>query len=104
MLALPVGEFLALAHNTVYLGYQAGAPHADAPHPFFASSQRLGGAQQGDISLHTVQRTSSLRQALTQMVHNHVHRVYVAHSNGSVLRAEAVITLTDVLRLLAGVA
>jgi 5'-AMP-activated protein kinase regulatory gamma subunit len=97
-LALPVAEYLALAHGTTYLGYSAGAS-AHARLPFFASSSRAGGAQRGDIQLHTVRRDSSLRQVLARMVEQHIHRVYVV--TPSARGVDAVITLTDVLRLVA---
>lgn len=104
VLALPVAEFLALAHGTAYLGYSAtDSRHATLP--FFASKARPGSRPQpSDIQLFTAQRTSSLLEVAKTMVDNHVHRVYVlvpgteAHPH-----VGDVITITDVLRMVSGI-
>ncbi|KAG2436215.1 hypothetical protein HXX76_006527 [Chlamydomonas incerta] len=149
ILALPVGEFLALLHNTSYLGYSQRTS-AQATHPFFASgpptalppggprvsapgSPPLGapparrgsaaggsapmdtGAGAGEegeeeaesgIRMLTCTGASTLREVLSIMSDNRVHRVYVAAAGqpaGSPLVVPVgVITPTDILRLLAG--
>jgi 5'-AMP-activated protein kinase regulatory gamma subunit len=102
VLALPVAEFLALEHNTAYIGYSANAS-SSSKHPFFASSKRTGGPKKDDIHLYTVDPTASLLQTLHAFVDAHIHRLYVTVPGSDVLKVEAVLTLTDVLRLLAGV-
>ena len=102
VLALPVAEFLALEHQTAYIGYSVKSSD-HTTHPFFASSRRPGGSKKTDINLYTVQRNATLLQTLHAFVDEHVHRLYVVQSGIHVLRVEAVLTLTDVLRLLAGV-
>lgn len=100
-LALPVAEFLAVEHGTAYLGYSA-TTSSHARHPFFASSNRSGGPAKGDIQLFTVKKDTTLRELLNKIVNEHIHRVYVV-DNDDTPRVQAVITPTDVLRLVAGV-
>ena len=106
VLSLPVAEFLALEHNTSYIGYAAhdgAADNKNQHHPFFGSTQRSGGNGK-DLQLHTAYRTTTLLQALHIFCDNHVHRVYIVEKrDGGKLHVEAVLTLTDVLRVLAGV-
>ncbi|GAB4822523.1 hypothetical protein N2152v2_009569 [Parachlorella kessleri] len=101
VLALPVAEFLAVEHQTAYIGYSVKASD-HSRHPFFASSKRDGGPQKGDIQLFTVRRSTTLKELLNQYVNQHVHRVYLV-TDEETPRVEAVITPTDVMRLLAGV-
>jgi CBS domain-containing protein len=98
MLALPVAEFLALAHRTSYVGYTADASSFAAA-PFFAS--RRPGAD--DVRLHAIRRGATLREVLAKLVGAHVHRLYVVDTDAPPMRAEHVVTLTDVLRAVAGV-
>ncbi|KAG7666935.1 hypothetical protein Ndes2526B_g04587 [Nannochloris sp. 'desiccata'] len=102
VLALPVAEFLALEHNTAYIGYSVNASD-HSKHPFFASSKRTGGTKKNDIQLYTLHPTSTLLQTLHAFVDTHIHRLYVTTPGSDVLKVESVLTLTDVLRLLAGV-
>lgn len=102
VLALPVAEFLALEHSTSYIGYSLNASD-HSKHPFFASSKRTGGPKKDDIHLYTVNPTSTLLQTLHSFVDTRIHRLYVTNPGSDVLKVEAVLTLTDVLRLLAGV-
>ena len=55
-----------------------------------------------DIQLFTCKRDTLLRELLHQFVDNHIHRVFVVDKDDNP-RVSAVITLTDVLRLVAGV-
>lgn len=101
VLALPVAEFLAVEHHTAYIGYSVhGSDHAR--HPFFASTNRPGGPRQGDVRVLSVHPDTLLRELLHKLVEEHIHRVYVSERGGPP-RATAVITLTDVLRHVAGV-
>lgn len=100
-LALPVAEFLAVEHGTAYLGYSASTSE-HARHPFFASANRAGGPAKGDIQLFTVKRDTTLRELLHKIVGEHIHRVYVVDRDEEP-RVQAVITPTDVLRLVSGV-
>ncbi|EFN59772.1 hypothetical protein CHLNCDRAFT_133443 [Chlorella variabilis] len=100
-LALPVAEFLAVQHGTAYLGYSATTSE-HARHPFFASANRSGGPAKGDIQLFTARRDTTLAQLLQKIVGEHIHRVYVVDSDEAP-RVQAVITPTDILRLVAGV-
>ena len=101
VLALPVAEFLALEHNTAYIGYSVKSSD-HSRHPFFASSNRPGGPRKGDVQTYTVQRNATLVETLHAFVDQHIHRVYVA-APGTQLHVQSVLTLTDVLRFLAGV-
>ncbi|KAL4418674.1 hypothetical protein ABPG77_010621 [Micractinium sp. CCAP 211/92] len=100
-LALPVAEFLAVEHGTAYLGYSASTSE-HARHPFFASANRAGGPTKGDIQLFTVKKDTTLREMLHKIVEEHIHRVYVVDKDDEP-RVQAVITPTDVLRLVSGV-
>ncbi|KAL4421528.1 hypothetical protein ABPG75_010819 [Micractinium tetrahymenae] len=100
-LALPVAEFLAVEHGTAYLGYSASTSQ-HARHPFFASANRTGGPTKGDIQLFTVKKDTTLRKLLRKIVDEHIHRVYVVDRDEEP-RVQAVITPTDVLRLVSGV-
>lgn len=103
-LALPVGEFLALLHGTVYVGYSFSSSGA-AAHPFFArggAREQQQAASEKDIRLITCQVSTTFQQLLDTLVEQHVHRVYVVDAQDHP-RALAVITLTDVLRLVGGV-
>ena len=60
-LALPVGEFLALLHGTVYVGYSAMTSSA-AKHPFFASAASTGNRNESDIKILTALPTTTFRQ------------------------------------------
>ncbi len=102
ILALPVAEFLALEHQTAYIGYSVKSSD-HSRHPFFASSGRPGGSKRTDIQLYTVPRNATLLQTLHAFVDAHIHRLYVVKPNVGKLEVEAVITLTDVLRMLGGV-
>lgn len=102
VLALPVAEFLALEHQTAYIGYSVKSSD-HSRHPFFASSNRAGGPKKSDIQLYTVQRNATLLQTLHAFVDAHIHRLYVVKPGSDKLEVEAVLTLTDVLRMLGGV-
>ncbi|KXZ50299.1 hypothetical protein GPECTOR_17g938 [Gonium pectorale] len=158
ILALPVGEFLALLHGTSYLGYSQRTS-AQAAHPFFAagppsalppspsaapgaagvmpprmaSSPSGGGAAGGalppraasvsgaggeegcaegeavwGVRMITCTADTTLERVLALLSDNRVHRVYVVEAceraapAGAPVRPLAVITPTDILRLLAG--
>lgn len=61
-LALPVGEFLALLHGTVYVGYSA-MTSAAAKHPFFASAASAGNNRnESDVRILTALPTTTFRQ------------------------------------------
>jgi len=107
VLALPVAEFLALSHNTSYLGYATDRRR----HAFFAGGD--GGVSpsspmapppsgNADISRHVVTPDSSLRTVLTRLVERHIHRVYVVDDE-SKLKVQTVLTPTDILRHIVGV-
>ena len=102
ILALPVAEFLAVEHNTAYIGYSVKSSD-HSKHPFFASSTLRGGPKKNDINVYTVQPTSTLLETLHSFVDSHIHRLYVTKPGSDILKVDAVLTLTDVLRLLAGV-
>ncbi len=59
-LALPVGEFLALLHGTVYVGYSAFTSSA-AKHPFFASAAGSSG-NESDVRILTALPNTTFRQ------------------------------------------
>ncbi|PSC68984.1 CBS domain [Micractinium conductrix] len=101
-LALPVAEFLAVEHGTAYLGYSARTSD-HARHPFFASANRAGGPAKGDIQLFTVKASTTLRELLTKLVEQYIHRVYVVDQDDTP-KVQAVITPTDILRMVSGVA
>ncbi|KAI3429675.1 hypothetical protein D9Q98_005760 [Chlorella vulgaris] len=101
-LALPVAEFLAVEHGTAYLGYSASASQ-HSRHPFFASGNRAGGPAKGDIQLVTVRKETTLAELLKKIVDEKIHRVYVVQSEEGPPKVQAVITPTDLLRLVAGV-
>jgi 5'-AMP-activated protein kinase regulatory gamma subunit len=100
-LALPVAEFLAVEHGTAYLGYSATTSE-HAKHPFFASANRSGGPTKGDIQLFTCKADTLLSQLLRKIVEERIHRVYVVDRDEEP-RVQAVITPTDILRLVSGV-
>lgn len=100
-LALPVAEFLAVEHGTAYLGYSATTSE-HAKHPFFASANRSGGPTKGDIQLFTCKADTLLSQMLQKIVEERIHRVYVVDRDEEP-RVQAVITPTDILRLVSGV-
>lgn len=66
-LALPVGEFLALLHGTVYVGYSAQTSAA-AKHPFFASAASTGNRNESDIKILTALPTTTFRQVRCSQV------------------------------------
>lgn len=103
VLALPVAEFLALLHNTSYLGYSQRSSQS-AEHPFFAHSPRmppplveLDPSQDDDVRLIVCKRTTPLKDVLRLLSDNHVHRVYVVEA-GAKQEVVSVITPTDILR------
>lgn len=103
ILALPVAEFLALEHHTAYIGYSVSSS-SHSGHPFFASSPRKGRQpRKGDIQVFAVNKETTLGEAMTKFVENHIHRVYVINDERGFPVVESVLTLTDVLQFLAGV-
>lgn len=122
VLALPVAEFLALLHQTSYLGYsQRSSDHAE--HSFFAGSPRSFGrgagmrpmVPSGDgrpaeappsgeddaVRLITAKRDSTFADVLHLLSDNHVHRVYVVDP-AATPEVVGVLTPTDILRFVAG--
>ena len=130
VLALPVAEFLSLLHGTSYAGYSVGGASPRSPsaaaHPFFsgtsrgraahpspsplASSVSGGGGDAGvadadsggDVRVLTVTPSTSVADAAAMMARTRVHRLYVA-DNPDTPVPSAVVTPTDVMRLVAGV-
>jgi len=98
-----VAEFLALLHRTTYEGY-ASTSSKHSHHPFFASAAPPGaGGDAGDnVQLITVAPDASLVDAIGVMLRHRVHRVYVAADADAPVPA-AVVTPTDVMRVVAGV-
>lgn len=102
ILALPVAEFLALEHGTAYIGYSVTSSQ-HSRHPFFASSSRSGSPGKENVEIFTVGKRATLLEVVRKFVDLHIHRVYVVDDGAGKPRVEAVLTLTDILRLLAGV-
>ncbi|KDD76450.1 hypothetical protein H632_c222p2, partial [Helicosporidium sp. ATCC 50920] len=106
VLALPVAEFLAVQHNTSYLGYSVHASGAKG-HAFFGAPRHAPDSALGlkekreDVRTFTVTSKTLLRELLHAFVNNHVHRVYVV-DDAQGQKVKAVISLTDVLRLVVG--
>lgn len=87
------------AYARRYLGY-AATPAGKARHAFFANAARAAGQNVGpEVRLVTCQASSSLGGVMAQMVEAAVHRVYVTDAEGA---PTAVVTPTDILKLLAG--
>ncbi|KAK9845507.1 hypothetical protein WJX81_008164 [Elliptochloris bilobata] len=132
-LALPVAEFLALQHHTAYVGYSVHSAKAATHPFFSSrssgsssgslagASPRAGGSAEDneagqeaaggggaaggtaeDVRLVTCTPGATLREVLVLLIINEVHRVYVVAPGGPP-HAQAIITTTDVMRLLAGV-
>ncbi|KAK9818373.1 hypothetical protein WJX72_011551 [[Myrmecia] bisecta] len=122
VLALPVAEFLALMHHTTYVGYSVHSS-GSAKHPFFVEGdgqKRSRKAAQPDVSPTSVVEAkgdgplkpylepitctvqATLRQVLELLVENHIHRVYVVDKLDKP-HAIAVVTPTDVMRVISGV-
>ncbi|KAL6783677.1 hypothetical protein ACKKBF_B05405 [Auxenochlorella protothecoides x Auxenochlorella symbiontica] len=102
VLALPVAEFLALRHDTTYIGYSVHTSSL-AQHAYFNAAHRQIGPGKNDIALFTVVPATTFKGLLAKFVERHVHRVYVVESLERP-RVCAVITLTDVLRLVTSLA
>ncbi|KAF5841778.1 hypothetical protein DUNSADRAFT_11094 [Dunaliella salina] len=97
VLALPVAEFLALLHNTSYLGYSQKASNSGS-HPFFAQGPRsVGGDDQDEVPLFSCSKASTLHEVLHVLADNSVHRVYVVDHDARP-NVIGVITPTDLLR------
>lgn len=103
VLALPVAEFLALSHNTEYLGFSRQTSES-SEHPFFAQlasrPAEAPGADEDEIRLITCKRSSALIEVLKMMVDNRVHRVYIVDPDNKPCQVVGVITPSDVLTLL----
>jgi len=108
VLALPVAEFLALLHNTSYLGYSQRSSE-QAEHPFFASGPRsasppltdpAAAAADDNVRLITCKAGAALKDVLKLLSDNGVHRVYVIDPEAKP-QVIAVITPTDILRWVA---
>jgi len=108
-LALPVGEFLALEHGTEYAGYAAhqGAEGESSPHEAMAKFARSDsrrperpGADVGQ-SLTLCEPTWTFAQVLESLVKNRIHRLYVVGSIETAAPILGLITMSDVLKLLA---
>lgn len=130
VLALPVAEFLSVLHHTSFAGYSVGGSSPRSPsaaaHPFFATTSRgraappspsplassvSGGGGDagvedadsgGDVRVLTVTPQTSVADAAATMARTRVHRLYVADDPDAPLPS-AVVTPTDVMRLVAGV-
>lgn len=94
MLALPVGEFLALRHDAVYLGFSPKSARPKA-HEFFAKH-----AVKQPVPLITCNADCSLLHAMRGMVEKRVHRVYVVDDDTcSTPVPLRVLTPTEMLKL-----
>lgn len=100
MLALPVGEFLALEHHTAYIGYSSDKRSSSEQRWFSSTTKGKSGAH--NMKLHIAQPNSSLRSVLNIFVSNHVHRVYIIEERDD-SPVGSVLTLTDVLQFMAGI-
>jgi 5'-AMP-activated protein kinase, regulatory gamma subunit len=102
VLALPVAEFIALEHGVQFVGYEATGGSTSA-HPFFARPGRHGkhANEHVGIGILTITPAAKFINVLRKFVDAHVHRLYVVASDEN-RKLEAVLTLTDVLRFLAG--
>jgi len=100
VLALPVAEFLALLHNTSYLGYsqRSSSQSGAGTNPFFALGPRtMGMGERDKVPLYTCTRASTLREVLHTLGDNGVHRVYVLDPQAKP-NVVGVLTPTDLLR------
>lgn len=101
MLALPLGEFLALEHHLAYVGYSSDKKNSCEQRWFYGA--RKGKSDEQDLKLHIAQPNSSLRSVLNTFLHNHVHRVYIINEKQNNSPVESVLTLTDILQFMAGI-
>eukprot|EP00873_Tetraselmis_striata_P016999 jgi/Tetstr1/437263/TSEL_025993.t1 len=110
-LSLPVGEFLALEHGTEYAGYACAdsgvhtsklpAEHR-ASQDFARSRAHAPGADVGQ-RLILCEKTWTFPQVLEAMIGNHIHRLYVVGDSESASPIIGLITMSDILKVVAQV-
>lgn len=100
LLALPVGEFIALKKGVQFVGYEGTSGERD--HHSFFKAKRQGTQSENNLELITVTPQASLVDVLRKCAgdHHRVHRLYVVPSEES-HRIESVLTITDLLRFFA---
>ena len=107
VLALPCAEYLALLHQTAYIGYSRSSSEHGS-HPYFASQGSSHAPKPDDIQVYAILGSTSLLDTIRTLCEHRLHHLYVVDENpddetAGAVRVQAVISITDILQFIAGV-
>ena len=107
VLALPCAEYLALLHQTAYIGYSRSSSEHGS-HPYFASQGSSHAPKPDDIQVYAILGSTSLLDTIRTLCEHRLHHLYVVYENpddetAGAVRVQAVISITDILQFIAGV-
>ena len=107
VLALPCAEYLALLHQTAYIGYSRSSSEHGS-HPYFASQGSSHAPKPDDIQVYAILGSTSLLETIRTLCEHRLHHLYVVGENpddetAGAVRVQAVISITDILQFIAGV-